>query len=147
MGRRRFAHGATAIGALDTDAMNLIDTTHAPAIPPALPNTLRLGAVHLTVADLDRAVAWYERSLGLRVHAAWARTAELGDGAEIVVVLHEDPDGATGRASRRPLPLRAPLPDARGAGARGAAARSQTRTPIQGASDHRHARGDLPARR
>src|SRR4029453_4824630 len=33
-----------------------------------LPATLRLGPVHLTVRDLDRAVAWYQRSLGLRVH-------------------------------------------------------------------------------
>ena len=36
---------------------------------PTLPATLTLGAVHLTVADLDRSVAWYQRSLGLRVHA------------------------------------------------------------------------------
>jgi catechol-2,3-dioxygenase len=36
-----------------------------------LPATLRLGAVHLTVADLGRAVAWYERSLGL--HGALPR--------------------------------------------------------------------------
>jgi catechol-2,3-dioxygenase len=28
----------------------------------SLPATLRLGAVHLIVADLDRAVAWYQRS-------------------------------------------------------------------------------------
>ena len=32
----------------------------------ALPATLRLGPVHLTVTSLDRSVAWYQRSLGLR---------------------------------------------------------------------------------
>ncbi len=38
------------------------------AAAPILPAALRLGAVHLTVADLTRAVAWYEQALGLRVH-------------------------------------------------------------------------------
>ena len=70
--------------------MNLIGTTRPP-VAPALPNTLRLGAVHLTVADLDRAVAWYQRSLGLRVHAHDIAEAELGDGRETVVVLHVHP--------------------------------------------------------
>jgi catechol-2,3-dioxygenase len=51
--------------------MSLIETTPAPT-PPALPKTLRLGAAHLTVIDLDRSVAWYERSLGMRVHATGA---------------------------------------------------------------------------
>ena len=65
--------------------MTSIETT-----TPALPATLRLGAAHLTVADLDRAVAWYQRSLGLRVHTHDVDRAELGDGRETVVVLHED---------------------------------------------------------
>jgi catechol-2,3-dioxygenase len=33
-----------------------------------LPATLRLGAVHLTVSDLDRSIAFYEGSIGLRLH-------------------------------------------------------------------------------
>jgi catechol 2,3-dioxygenase len=70
--------------------MTLIETTQ-PTASPALPNTLRLGAVHLTVADMDRSVAWYQRSLGLRVHAHEIAHAELGDGIETVVALHEDP--------------------------------------------------------
>jgi catechol 2,3-dioxygenase len=32
--------------------------------PPKLPVTLRLGAVHLTVTDLDRSVAFYEEPIG-----------------------------------------------------------------------------------
>jgi catechol 2,3-dioxygenase len=58
---------------------------------PALPATLRLGAADLTVADLDRSVAWYERALGLRVHSRTPGAAELGDGTTTVLVLHEDP--------------------------------------------------------
>src|ERR671929_119800 len=58
---------------------------------PTLPATLRLGAVDLTVLDLDRAVAWYQRSLGLRVHRQDLGVAELGDGTETTVIVHEDP--------------------------------------------------------
>jgi catechol-2,3-dioxygenase len=32
----------------------------------SLPAALRLGAVHLTVSDLDRAIAFYEVAIGLR---------------------------------------------------------------------------------
>src|SRR4051794_29600608 len=67
------------------DASHMLATT--------LPATLTLGAVDLTVKDLDRAVAWYQRSLGLRVHSHEATTAALGDGTVTVttVILHEDP--------------------------------------------------------
>ena len=37
---------------------------------PTLPDNLRLGPVELTVRELDRAVDWYQRSLGLRVSIA-----------------------------------------------------------------------------
>jgi catechol 2,3-dioxygenase len=101
----------------------------------SLPGTLRLGAVHLTVTDLDRSVAWYQRALGLRVHRHDVHEAALGAGGEDVVVLHED------AAARRPgrtsglyhyamlLPTREEL-------ARAALRLARTRTPIQGASDH-----------
>jgi catechol 2,3-dioxygenase len=111
--------------------MSLIETQK-----PALPATLRLGAVHLTVQDVDRAVAWYQRSLGLRVHAHDATTAELGDGAETVVVLHED---AQARPAGRHTGLYhyALLYPSREELARAALRLAATRTPIQGASDHR----------
>ena len=35
---------------------------------PTLSATLRLGATHLTVSDLDRSVAFYEEAIGLRLH-------------------------------------------------------------------------------
>jgi catechol 2,3-dioxygenase len=101
----------------------------------ALPATLRLGAVHLTVADVDRSVAWYQRALGLRVHRHEPAEAELGDGAETLVVVHED-------ARARPAGRHAGLyhyallyPD-REELARAAVRLAATQTPIQGASDH-----------
>lgn len=103
---------------------------------PALPAGLRLGAVDLTVAQLDRAVAWYQRALGLRVHRHDATVAELGDGRETVVVLHEDPQA---RAAGRHAGLYhyALLYPSREELARAALRLALTRTPIQGASDHR----------
>jgi catechol 2,3-dioxygenase len=118
----------------DTGGMSSIETPQPPAAP-ALPTTLRLGAVHLTVADLDRAVAWYRRSLGLRVHAHDVASAELGDGREVLVVLHEDPQArpAGGHAGLYHYALLYPT---RAELARAAVRLAVTGTPIQGASDH-----------
>lgn len=115
--------------------MSLIETTQAP-VSPRLPNTMRLGAAHLTVADLDRSVAWYQRSLGLRVHALDIAHAELGDGQETVVVLHEDPQ-ARPAGRHAGLYHYALLYPTREELARAAVRLTQTRTQIQGASDHR----------
>ncbi|MDQ3609407.1 MAG: VOC family protein, partial [Actinomycetota bacterium] len=52
--------------------------------------TLRLGAVHLTVADADRAVAFYQDVLGLQVHGREDGVVTLGAGARELVVLHEE---------------------------------------------------------
>jgi catechol 2,3-dioxygenase len=115
--------------------MSRIETT-PPTGNAVLPASLRLGAVHLTVADLDRAVAWYERSLGLHLHERGADRAELGDRHETVIVLHEDraahlPTGSAGLYHYALLyPSREEL-------ARAVLRLAATRTPIQGASDHR----------
>ena len=101
-----------------------------------LPDTLRLGPVDLTVADLDRAVAWYQRSLGLRVHSHEATTASLGDGSEVVVILHEDPL-AQPAGRHAGLYHFALLYPSREELARAAVRLSVTQTPIEGASDHR----------
>ncbi len=69
-----------------------------------LPSGLRLGAVHLQVADLGRSVEYYERVLGLRVVARPDGRATLsahGDDAPLVE-LHERP-GST------PVPRRGRL--------------------------------------
>src|SRR5579859_4330521 len=104
-------------------------------LTPTLPATLRLGPVHLTVSDLDRAVSWYERALGLAVHTRQASAAALGDGHETVIALVEDPQA---RPAERHAGLYhyALLYPTREELARAAARIASVRTPIEGASDH-----------
>jgi len=115
--------------------MTSTETSPDPRAPASLPAALRLGPVHLTVAALDRSVAWYEQVLGLRVHARDSARAELGDGTETVVVLREDP---LARPAGRHAGLYhyALLYPIREELARAAARLSAARTPVQGASDH-----------
>jgi catechol 2,3-dioxygenase len=112
-------------------------TETSPGGPTAavLPDELRLGPVHLTVGDLDRSSEWYERSLGLRLHRRTDDVAELGDGAETSVVIHLDPEAR--RAGRHAgLYHYALLYPSREELARAALRLMETRTPIQGMSDH-----------
>ncbi len=51
----------------------------------------RVGAVHLRVADLDRAVSFYGGPLGLDVNRRTGAEARLGAGGEDLLVLREDP--------------------------------------------------------
>lgn len=48
-----------------------------------------IGAVHLTVVDLERAVGFYHRHLGFDVHRREGRTARLGAGGQVLLVLTE----------------------------------------------------------
>lgn len=106
-----------------------------PTSAPVLPAALSLGPVHVVVRDLERAIEWYERALGLRVLSRDAGVADLGDGLHTVVVLEEDPQAApAGRHAG--LYHYALLYPSRKALARAAARLIATRTPIQGASDH-----------
>ncbi|HET6548798.1 MAG TPA: VOC family protein, partial [Solirubrobacter sp.] len=97
---------------------------------------MRLGAVDLTVADVDRAVDWYQRALGLRVHAHDGTSAELGDGTVTTVILHEDPQ-ARPPGRHAGLYHYALLYPSREELARAAVRLAVTQTPIQGASNHR----------
>ena len=108
----------------------------APTAPrAALADATRLGAVHLTVTDLERSLAFYEHAIGLRVHRCEGAVAALGAGGEDLIVLHEDssarPAGRHGGLYHVALlyPTRAEL-------ARVAIRLAVTRVPIQGASDH-----------
>jgi catechol 2,3-dioxygenase len=100
-----------------------------------LPDTLRLGAVHLTVTDLDRSIPFYEHSLGLRLHSRSEGVARMGTGDDDLLVLVEQPDArAAGRHAglyhyALLFPSRLDL-------ARAAQRLAATDTPISGASDH-----------
>ena len=52
---------------------------------------MRMGAVHITVADLERSLSYYEQAIGLRVHERENGTARLGAGGEDLLVLIEQP--------------------------------------------------------
>ena len=106
-----------------------------PVSPPALPATLRLGAVHLTVSDLDRSIAFYEDAIGLRLHRRADSVAAMGVGEEDLLVLHEEP-GARRSGRHAGLYHYALLFPSREELARAALRLVATRTPIQGASDH-----------
>jgi catechol 2,3-dioxygenase len=103
--------------------------------PAVLPATLRLGAVHLTVSDLDRSVAFYQDALGLRLDRREEPVAALGAGGEDLVVLHEEP-GARPAGRHAGLYHYALLFPSREELARAVQRLAVTRTPIDGASDH-----------
>jgi catechol 2,3-dioxygenase len=101
----------------------------------ALPATLRLGPVHLTVTDLRRSVAFYESSIGLRTHRRGDGEAVLGAGGEDLLVLVADP-GARRAGRHAGLYHFALLHPSRLELARAAKRLIDTRTPVSGASDH-----------
>jgi catechol 2,3-dioxygenase len=110
--------------------MTAIETSSA-----VLPATLRLGAVHLTVSDVDRSVGFYQRALGLRLHWREDAVAALGAGGEDLVVLHEEP-GVRPAGRHAGLYHYALLFSSRAELARAVQRLAETRTPISGASDH-----------
>jgi catechol 2,3-dioxygenase len=111
--------------------MSTIETPTA----PTLPATLRLGPTHLTVSNLGGSIAFYERSLGLQVHRRDDDTAALGAGREDLLVLVEEPDAALG-GRHAGLYHFALLFDSREELARAIRRLAETRTRIEGASDH-----------
>lgn len=118
----------TALPALRTDAPGA-----------TLPDGLRLGPVRLAVTDLDRSVDFYTRVLGVAVAARGREgaheVAHLAAGGEDVVVLQQEPGArrpgrhaglyhvAYNYASRLDL-------------ARALRRIAESRTPVEGATDH-----------
>jgi catechol 2,3-dioxygenase len=104
-------------------------------LAPQLPDTLRLGPVHLDVSDLDRSIEFYERVLGLQVHRRDGGAVAMGVGEDDLVVLNEEPNARPGGrhaglyhfallfASRREL-------------ARALLRLGNSGTRLEGASDH-----------
>ena len=105
------------------------------AATPMLPPTLRLGAVHLTVRDLERSIPFYEDAIGLRLHQRENSVAAMGVGGEDLLVLYEEPEAR--RAGRHAgLYHYALLFPSREELAHVALRLAATRTRIQGTSDH-----------
>jgi catechol 2,3-dioxygenase len=102
---------------------------------PSLPATLRLGAVHLTITDLDESIGFYVDSLGLTVSRRAAGVAALGAVGDELVVLHEEP-GARRAGRHSGMYHFALVHSTREELAHTALRLAATRTPIRGASDH-----------
>jgi catechol 2,3-dioxygenase len=62
-----------------------------------VPAETRMGAVHLTVADLERSVEYYRWALGLLVHEQGPGRVSLGAGGEDLLVLFEEPGARPAR--------------------------------------------------
>jgi catechol 2,3-dioxygenase len=77
-------------------------TATAPPAQTALPDDTSMGAVHLTVGDLERSLDYYGQELGLEVLDRGDRRASLGgnSGSELLVLVEEPgappADGYTG---------------------------------------------------
>ncbi|MDX6598521.1 MAG: catechol 2,3-dioxygenase [Gaiellales bacterium] len=95
----------------------------------------RMGAVHLTVADLERSLEYYRESIGLDVLSEGDGRATLGAGATRLLELVEVPGAqpAPGRTGLFHFALL--LPDRRSL-ASWVAHAMRTRVPLAGASDH-----------
>ncbi len=116
--------------------MSLIDHLREPHRATAPLTGLRLGAVELTVRDLRRSIAWYQRALGLQLHSHGETVAGLGDGHETLVILAEDPEARPAGRGTAGLYHYALLYPTREDLARAAVRLAATRTQIDGASDH-----------
>jgi catechol 2,3-dioxygenase len=97
---------------------------------------MRMGAVHLTVADLERSLAYYEHSIGLRIHGRENGTARLGTGGEDLLVLTEQP-GAQPAEGFSGLFHFALLLPSRGDLGHWLVHAARERVPLTGMSDHR----------
>jgi catechol 2,3-dioxygenase len=101
----------------------------------AIPAATRVGAVHLSVADLERSIGYYEQAIGLRVHAREDGRVALGTGGEDLLVLREEPGArpATGSSGLYHFALLVPE---RADLARWLAHAAREQVPLVGMSDH-----------
>jgi catechol 2,3-dioxygenase len=96
---------------------------------------MRMGAVHLTVSDLGRSVAYYEQLIGLRVHGRDREVARLGaDGEDLLVLIEQK--GATAADGYAGLFHFALLVPHRADLARWLGHAARVGIPLSGLSDH-----------
>ena len=109
----------------------------------SLPPETHIGTVHLTVHDLDNAIAFYERSLGFATWSCQDGVARLGShlaegaqaGASPLLVLHHDPESMPAYRTTG-LYHFAVLVPSRLELARVLRRLAETRTPLEGFADH-----------
>ncbi len=94
----------------------------------------RMGAVELTVADLDRSVEFYERVLGLRALEREDGRASVGAGSELLRLV-EEPGARSARGHAGLFHFALLVPE-RADLARWLAHVARERIPLSGASDH-----------
>lgn len=97
---------------------------------------IKLGAVHLTVANLERSLTFYQHSLGFKLHRCEDKIAHLGAGADDLLVLYQDSQAIPLRRRQTGLYHFAVLVPSREELAHVLYQLAVTETPIQGASDH-----------
>lgn len=117
-----------------TDPRGAIVTT-ASIPPPAIDASTRMGAVHLTVSDLDRSVDYYRDAIGLGVLARGADEASLGAGGEELVRLVEVPGAIPSQFHTGLFHLALRVPE-RVDLARWLAHAAHRQVPLAGLSDH-----------
>jgi catechol 2,3-dioxygenase len=126
VGARRYARSV-----LDPEEL----TAAAAPAEAEIPGGTTMGAVELTVADLERSLAYYRSAIGLDVLDEGAGRASLGAGATELLVLVEQP-GARPSAGHTGLYHFALLVPTRADLARWLAHAARDRVPLTGLSDH-----------
>jgi catechol 2,3-dioxygenase len=107
----------------------------APTAEAEIPAATTMGAVHLTVSDLERSLGYYRGAIGLDVLEETAGRASLGAGSTELLVLVEQP-GAEPSTGYTGLYHFALLVPSRIELARWLAHAARDRVPLVGLSDH-----------
>ncbi|MEM7029328.1 MAG: VOC family protein [Chloroflexota bacterium] len=113
----------------------MIKTNKTINVAGKLSDDLTLGAVYLSVADLQRSIAFYQQSLGLQVHRKTDQQVHLGAGSADLIILTEKPNGVQ-VSNVTGLYHFALLVPSRFALAQVLKNLVETETPLQGMSDH-----------